>query len=152
VIDSTLGRLCRWLRLAGFDSVIQEGIPDARRLAADCTETSIVLTRSMSVLKELPLWQVLFIPYNNPLDQIRYVLSELELAPDPGRLLTRCVICNLTLVPAEKYRIQNKVPDHVFQTKRHFFSCPQCRRVYWRGTHARRFERLLESWQVSVGQ
>lgn len=40
-----------------------------------------------------------------------------------------------------------QVPDDVLQTQDELLTCPNCGRVYWRGSHYKRMRKKLESWQ-----
>src|SRR5436305_1230809 len=78
-------------------------------------------------------------------EQLRQVLTELGLRPDPDRLLGRCLRCNVPLTPLEAETARARVPPWVARTQETFRACPECGRVYWRGTHVQRMlSRLRE--------
>jgi len=37
--------------------------------------------------------------------------------------------------PKEKERVKERVPEYVYKTQQDFMECPQCKRVYWPGSH-----------------
>ena len=45
--------------------------------------------------------------------------------------------CNTALAPIERTHVRGLVPEFVFQTQDRFHRCPECRRLYWQGTHWR---------------
>jgi uncharacterized protein with PIN domain len=48
----------------------------------------------------------------------------------------------------EKASILGQVPDYIFETHDRFHKCPECDRIYWRGSHTRR---SLEKIQQLLG-
>jgi hypothetical protein len=53
----------------------------------------------------------------------------------PFRLFSRCLLCNQTLQPIAKAAIAHRLEP---KTKRYFNTfktCPECNRIYWRGSH-----------------
>ncbi len=44
-----------------------------------------------------------------------------------------------------------KVPEYVFETQTSFQRCPQCRKIYWAGSHPERMRQQLErelGWEM----
>ena len=58
---------------------------------------------------------------------------------------TRCLECNELLVPRSKDEVRDLVPVYVFKTQSHYFQCPVCQRIYWRGTHWQRMNKEMEA-------
>mgnify|MGYP001550635159 FL=1 len=54
---------------------------------------------------------------------------------------SRCIVCNGSLQPVEKYRIIGKIPEGILERERKFWMCDSCKKIYWEGTH---FEKLQE--------
>lgn len=63
------------------------------------------------------------------------MLKVLNIAPNTDKMFTRCIVCNVELIPVNKEKIKEKVPEYVFTTQQNFIACPKCNRVYWQGTH-----------------
>ena len=152
VADAMLGRLARWLRVLGLDTVYDASLRDPAlvRLARD--EGRVLLTRDRHLLRELRPARALEIRSDAPLAQLRDVADALALAP-PAELFTRCLVCNAVLSPPlpadEAARV---VPPAAVGLPGAVRCCPGCRRVYWAGSHARRMraalERALPGWGV----
>ncbi len=51
------------------------------------------------------------------------------------RPFTRCVECNTLLVDVKAEEIRDRVPERVFLTVKDFKICPNCKKIYWHGTH-----------------
>lgn len=143
--ESTLGKLSKWLRLAGFDTLYDPHRPDAFRIA-DCSKAQqrIVLTRTRQVYDLLPPSRALFIRHNAPLAQVRQVMQHFAVLRRDLQPLTRCAICNAPVEPCPKEKLIGQIADYIWQRHDRFHCCPQCKRIFWPGSHT---ERLLEAMQ-----
>lgn len=145
ICDSTVGKLTRLLRMAGYDTAYVKE-PGWRKVVKRALgEKRIILSRNSlySDLKLAP--QFLLLHDDSPEEQFRVVVREYGLKIDPGRFLSRCLECNGTLVPVEVEAIRERLWDYVAESQDSFFLCETCDRVYWHGTHARAMtDRLLK--------
>lgn len=147
VAEWTLGKLARWLRLAGFDTLYDTMPPDYRRLSSmgrSCER--LVLTRTKHVADRLDASRCLLIHHNEPIDQVRQVMQHFELHRRDLAPFTRCSDCNCLLRPAEPPNIQTAVPDYILQSQERFLMCDQCHRVFWPGSHGERMLVLFDQW------
>jgi uncharacterized protein with PIN domain len=51
--------------------------------------------------------------------------------------------CNGRLAPIMRARVTGLVPPRVYSRFRSFTRCRNCQRIYWRGTHYARLQRLV---------
>ena len=131
VAESTLGKLAKWLRMLGFDTVFEK-----EPSAAPVHEPERVrLTRRRRFLKKPPPGRVIFIMSDKVSEQVKEVVTALELTPADITPFTRCLRCNASIQPAGKSWVFGKVPDYIFDTQDTFQTCPQCNRIYWPGSH-----------------
>jgi uncharacterized protein with PIN domain len=135
--DRNLGRLAKWLRILGFDTLYLRSSTDAA-LLSERDAGRIVLTRKTS-LKGQP--GVVFVAPNDPHEQLKRVAAALKLAPEAR--LSRCSVCNAPLAAARPEEVEAAVPEHVRLTQREFRRCPVCGRVYWPGSHVERMRAFL---------
>ena len=147
VVDSNVGRLARWLRIAGFDTLFVRGIDDNRLVRIALDEDRVLLTRDRQILQRRLVTsgrlKVILIEDDEVKAQLRQVLTALNLASEL-RPFSLCVECNEPLVPREREEVEELVPPYVFQTQTQYMQCPGCLRIYWRGTHWARMSRELE--------
>ena len=138
VVDSNVGGLARWLRIAGFDTVFIKGIDDNKLVRMALDEGRVLLTRDTQIMKRRVVFtgrlKVLFIERDEVKSQLRQVVDTLNLA-DQMRPFSRCIECNEFLTPRERTEVEELVPPYVLQTQTQFMQCPICQRVYWQGTH-----------------
>ena len=142
--DATLGKLGRNLRAAGFDTLCQHP-----RRGGDFFNTidcqRIILTRTMAVRQHFQHRPLLFIRYNDPLQQMMQVVRELGVKRSDLRPFSRCIACNTDIVPIDREEVRGRVPDYVWQRHRAFHRCDSCRRIYWAGSHHLRMGNRLEA-------
>ena len=151
VVDSNVGRLARWLRIAAFDTLFVKGIDDNRLVRIALDEGRVLLTRDRGILKRRLVTsgrlRVILIEHDEVKAQLHHVLTALGLAHQVNPF-SRCVECNEPLVPREREGVEALVPAYVFQTQTQYMQCPGCLRVYWRGTH---WEAMLDRLQRLLG-
>lgn len=130
--DAMLGRLAKWLRILGFDTLYFSEIADGDLLSLARGENRILLTRDTRIAKIKGL-EIIFIRN----DHWRRQLAQfLEIFPaDKAALFTRCLLCNEMLLPIEKEEVKALVPPYVFQTQENFSRCPNCMKIFWPATH-----------------
>jgi uncharacterized protein with PIN domain len=147
VAESTLGRLAKWLRLAGFDTLYDTLPPQWRRLrACALAGNRVVLTRTRHVIGRLEAGRGLLIEFDAPIEQVRLVLDHYQIRRGDLEPLSRCSRCNTVLRPAQGRHLLGTVPDYVRQHHKHFMMCVRCGRIYWPGTHCSRMAGLIERW------
>ena len=142
--DAMLGRLARWLRVIGYDTVhLPMDTPDAALVRRASEEGRILLTRDRHLLRELRPASAMEVLSEVPLEQLRQVVAALGLAP-PAELLCRCLLCNTELDVVAPAAVLEQLPPSAREMPGPVRRCPTCGRVYWRGSHARRMRAALE--------
>ena len=135
VVDHMLGRLAKWLRILGFDTLYFRDTPDDALVEAALNENRILLTRDGPLSKRLPLKSCVFIHHQRYHDQIKEILDVLNIQPDETQIFSRCTNCNSPLRTIEKEAVRTKVPPGVFEHQETYWHCEKCDKVYWKGTH-----------------
>lgn len=140
VVDTMLGRLARWLRAMGYDTLYLGQAGDRRLVQLARAEDRILVTRDR-MLARLAHPRGCLIRSELVDDQILETVALLGLSPVEADWLSRCLDCNARLEPREKALLESRVPEHIFATQTDFMGCPGCGKIYWAGTHA---ERILD--------
>ena len=141
-VEKTLGRLGKWLRLMGFDTIAETEYPKGA-FTAHIDAGRVFLTRTQRALRIPAPFRSVFIQANDPFEQLAEVVHKAALQPEDLRPFSRCLRCNEPIVAVPRDGIERAVPDHVWQTHDTFSRCPKCLRVYWKGSHtARSMERI----------
>jgi uncharacterized protein len=142
VLDVHLGRLARYLRLAGLDTRYSNTATDTELAEASARERRILLTRDQGLLKRAAVTHGHYVRETAPALQFGEVVRRFDLRRQL-RPFTRCTCCNAGLEAVEKADVSADVPE---RSRRHFdafLRCTGCRRVYWRGSHAVKLEQAL---------
>ena len=150
-VDCMLGKLAKWLRILGFDTVYYSRIQDEALLSLARREGRILLTRDYRLSLRLPGEQVVFIVSDAWPAQLRQVLDKFQLKNSINPY-SRCLECNCLLQPTSREAVRQLVPYFVYTQVNEFSICPQCSRVYWRGTHFQDMERKIAAILAGEGQ
>lgn len=142
ILTAELGRLGTWLRILDFDVTFYTSNNLNGLVLTSLREERIIISRNRKLGKRAGM-RVLQIKSDLVNEQIKQVLKDLNLKPKKQDLFSRCVICNQILEPAEKNKIKKLVPAYVFKTQQEFVRCPQCNKIYWKGTHWGNAQRYL---------
>jgi uncharacterized protein with PIN domain/sulfur carrier protein ThiS len=147
--DAHLGGLARLLRLAGFDTLYENGLHDAQIEALAREDGRIVLTRDRELLKRRGITHGCFVRALRPREQLREVIGRLDLTRSV-RPFTRCLACNALLAPIEKSAVLHRLPPNVRECHERFTTCTGCGRVFWEGSHWRRMRSIVERLAVDT--
>jgi uncharacterized protein with PIN domain len=137
-----LGTLAKWLRILGYDALYDPLLDDYQLMRLARAEDRVLLTRDRELARRRGV-ETLLIESQVLDEQLWQVLSELELEPAPA--FSRCPACNGALVPLDREEARSRVPAYVARTHERFRLCPDCGRVYWRGSHWQQMEARLEA-------
>ncbi|NCO68266.1 MAG: hypothetical protein GW873_07000 [Nitrospirae bacterium] len=142
VADAMLGRLARWLRFLGFDTLYYPDISDSRLIRVAREQDRLILTRDTRLIKIKGVKDYLLIKANDSYNQLVEVIDTLKLKEfNP---LSRCVECNGLLKKIlDKIEIQDFVPEFVSLNFNVFLKCSDCGKIYWEGTHPKKFREKL---------
>jgi uncharacterized protein len=132
--DRMVGKLARWLRILGYDTVYLPQLSPEGVMREGRRQSRLILTRDTRLLRRKDAPPFVFVQSDRFREQLQQVVDTLHL--DPLRaLFTRCAECNRTLEEVTKDQVRGRVPEYVWQTQNEFRRCPGCRRVYWGATH-----------------
>ena len=140
IVDNNVGKLAKWLRMMGYDTVFFGSSSDAKMVAIALADDRVILTRDTQIMKRRVVTnkkiRAVLITSDEPAVQIRQVVKELNLDYQ-HQPFTICLECNQSLEERNKEQVEGRVPPYVFQTQSQYMECPTCHRIYWRGTHWR---------------
>jgi len=144
IVDRTLGKLARKLRVLGFDALYWGGGNLEEAIKVAVSEGRILLTRSRQIKEKAKGFRVLTVEGNDPREQIREVVDRLRLQPEAEHFFNRCLLCNEVLAAMPKEAVEGRVPDFIYKMYESFHFCPRCQRIYWPGTHFQRMKKEFE--------
>ena len=141
--DANLGRLVTWMRILGYDTKSERGEADRQFLQRAREEGRVVLTRKRGMAGRQFAGRMLVIAADCVPQQLDEVIERLNLNPAPERFFSRCLRCNRMLEKVERGDVESRIPAYVYRNAADFRRCPECRRVYWPGTHGENARRFL---------
>ena len=150
-----LGRLARWLRALGYDTLYPGPTPgqagDRQLLQLARVEDRVLVTRDR-MLARLAESRGCLVHSERVDDQLLELVEQLRLTPEGKEWLSRCLECNVRLEGRSRELVRGLVPEHIVAIHVEFMVCPNCTRVYWAGSHADRIiERLTRVLARSSG-
>lgn len=143
IADAMLGRLARWLRFMGFDTLYYPDIDDKMLIKIARRDDRWILTRDTRLIKIKGLDKYLLLKENDSTGQLKEVIDAFKLRRN--KRLKRCVKCNGTLNRIKnKSDIRDSVPDFIYHNFSKFYKCKNCHRIYWEGSHLKSFSEMVD--------
>ena len=138
IADNNVGKLARWLRVIGYDTILFKKKDDRSMIEVALNEGRIILTKDNQIAKRRLAMngklKVMLIKQDNPKAQLQGTVKALHLNWH-FKPFSLCLECNQMLMPRSREEVQNLVPPYVFKTQEQYMECPACHRIYWQGTH-----------------
>jgi uncharacterized protein with PIN domain len=145
IVDANVGKLARWLRMLGYDTMFVNDIDDGVLVDIGLKEERVLLTKDTQIMLRRAVTsgkvKALLTSEDDPKKQMRRVITEMKL--DREREFTLCLECNVPLIPRSKDEVRDLVPPYVYKTQTQYHQCPACGRIYWRGTHWENMKQVL---------
>lgn len=156
VSDGMLGKLTRWLRLAGQDVIcINDYSVDP------CKEDEVLINRAKEgprVLitrdKELNrralregVKSILVVETDDVAKQMKTVSDSVGESIDVDIENSRCPVCNGKLESIVKSSVSSEVPDRVLKNNERFWRCRDCGKIYWPGSHWEKIEETVDRYE-----
>ncbi|MGD8362610.1 MAG: Mut7-C RNAse domain-containing protein [Gemmatimonadota bacterium] len=141
--DAMLGNLARWLRILGFDTAYHPSILDPELVRRSLAEGRHILTRDRGLREEWRVSHCVVLESDDVELQLEEVFRRFGLE-DEIRLFTRCALCNSVLESLDWEEARDRVPARVHASHHSFAACPECRRVYWEGSHTQRIRSRID--------
>jgi hypothetical protein len=145
IVDFMLGRLAKWLRILGYDTVYADKLFEEKIILNSLKEGRVIVTRNRRVSSKRA-WMLTLIKGDNFPEQIKQLIAEHKLDLDKKYFFSRCTYCNSELKPVvDKNTIKTRVPEYIFKATDKFTLCPDCGKIYWPGTHYELLIKTLKS-------
>ena len=148
IADSNAGKLARWLRMIGYDTLLFTEKDDSKLIKIALKESRVILTKDTQIIKRRLITngklKAIFIKHDDPKAQLQQTVKALNLDYH-FRPFSLCLECNQALIPRSKDEVQSLVPSYVFKTQKQYMECPSCHRIYWQGTHWQAMVKELEN-------
>jgi len=134
VLDVHLGKLCKYLRMLGFDTYYRNDLDDDEIVNISKAEQRIILTRDIGILKNGAVTHGYWVRSKDSREQITEVIRHFDLKHQI-RPFYRCTVCNGLVNKVNKDEINNLLKSNTKKFFDNFYQCSACKRVYWEGSH-----------------
>ncbi|QIW23065.1 hypothetical protein EWF20_02085 [Sulfolobus sp. S-194] len=130
IVDAMLGKLARWLRILGYDTLYSNNYEDWKilKIAEETQRVIITRDRGLCIRARKKNLECFLVYSSEDLIDILAKLSKkykIDLNADPN--FSRCTECNGVL---------EKIDDNKWK-------CTKCGKEYWKGSHWRTIENTL---------
>jgi uncharacterized protein len=149
VADGHLGRLTRNLRLLGFDVAYPKNADDRQLLEIMARENRALLTRDRRLLMHGIVQQGYCPRSQNANEQTIEVVRRFDLSALIAPF-TRCLRCNAPLEEAAKADVIDKLEPLTKIYYDQFRRCPDCKQIYWPGSHFPKLQKRIEEIRSRV--
>lgn len=146
VLDCHLGKLAKYLRFAGFDTLYKDRFEDAEIAEIAQKENRIVLTRDRNLLKRKIIDHGHYMREIKIDKQFIEVMHRFDLL-DQINLFSRCSLCNGLLIEVDKQAVRQLLEPKTLQYVQEFKQCRDCQHVYWKGSHYEKIKELINEWK-----
>ena len=155
IADNNVGKLARWLRMMGYDTLLFRQKDDAQMIKTALSENRVVLTKDTQFMKRRLVTngklRTIHIKQDDPKLQVQEVVKTLNLNYH-FKPFSLCLECNQALIARDKEEVQNLVPSRVLEAQTQYTQCPACHRIYWQGTHWQAMVKKLQDLQGGDGK
>jgi len=147
--DEMLMRLGRWLRAAGYDTIIaHSGSTDREVVAQAVREERLLITCDRRMIEHKRAASHLVLLETQGLHaQACEVAGRLHI-DWMYRPFSRCLVCNTLLERGDDKDFSN-VPPESRKAIDEVYICSGCGKTYWHGSHVVRMRRKLAAWKAT---
>jgi len=134
LVDANVGRLARYLRMAGFDTFYDRGLAGQDIIELLQRDGRILLSRDLDLLKRKAVEHGRYVRAEDPEKQLREIVHFYGLAHQV-KPFSRCLECNGTLRAIDKETVRHRLEPLTERYYHTFSICPGCNKLYWKGSH-----------------
>lgn len=136
VADHMLGKLARWLRFMGHDTLYPSTMDDDMLMKMSADKKRILLTRDKDLATRCE--NSVLIESDELEEQIKELINKIDLSLETDEFMMRCPICNSLLHDVAS--ADEDVPKDVKERFDSIWKCKECGKHYWQGSH---YERIV---------
>ncbi len=148
LVDENVHRLTGLLRMIGMDAAECRGLKDEEIAGLAAAQGRVVLSKDRRLLRRKQIVFGRLVRGVQPWDQLREVVDLFGIK-SRMRPFFRCIHCNVPLKSRPKVEIQERLEPLTRKYHQVFQECPECRRIYWAGSHHERMRERLRAFGIS---
>ena len=151
ILDVHLGKLAKYLRIFGFDTLYENSYDDYEIIAISSAQKRAILTRDVSLLKNKSLTHGYWIRSQNTKDRLIEVIRRFDLVSNI-KPFCRCTVCNGIIKKVSKESIMDRLEPKTKRYYDEFHKCTSCKKIYWKGSHYNEMEVFIEKALKQISQ
>jgi uncharacterized protein with PIN domain/sulfur carrier protein ThiS len=144
ILDVHLGKLAKYLRLLGFDTLYHNNFDDLEIIEIAKTEKRIILTRDLGILKNNKVTHGYWIRSQDSREQLKEAIQRFDLKKKLN-IFSRCTLCNGLILKIDKSIISDQVNKKTLEEFNVFYQCKNCKKIYWEGSHYDSMTKFINS-------
>ena len=148
IADAHLGKLARYLRMLGFDTLYDNDLGDQALAKISAEQHRILLTSDRALLMHRIVTHGIYVRKGTPLQQLKSLVNRLDLVKCICPF-SRCMRCNGKLNAVAKSVIEDDLQANTRRVFNEFRQCQACGQVYWKGSHYQRMQQITEGFYSS---
>lgn len=145
-----LGKLARWLRMLGQDTIYATTLGDLDLILRAKKENRILVTRDFELYQKSIKNKIKVVYVKT--QSIDFLLSDLSKQFDfpliVNIILSRCPKCNQRLEIIPKQEAAKKLKPKTLIHYTEFWFCSKCNSVYWQGSHWNKINSILQKARI----
>ncbi len=149
ILDVHLGKLAKYLRLFGFDTLYENSYDDYEIIAISSARKRTILTRDVSLLKNKSVTRGYWIRSQHANDRLIEVIRRFDLV-STIRPFFRCTVCNGIIKKVRKESIMDRLEPKTKRYYDEFHKCTICEKIYWKGSHYENMAKFAETIKKKI--
>ncbi|MFX0081449.1 MAG: Mut7-C RNAse domain-containing protein [Candidatus Hodarchaeota archaeon] len=160
LVDSMLGKLARFLRIFGYDTLYandlidffkRDPVPDEQLLVFAKETNRFVITKDYLFYKSFAN-NAIYLKGEGVYNYLNQLKKNLGLNFKFNIQHARCSICNSKMKKVEEISdIKHLILQETFNQHNEFYQClnSQCKKIYWKGSHIDDIEKRLSTNSIT---
>lgn len=140
------GKLTRFLRFLGFDTLYRRNESVEEMLEESKQNERIVLSSSQSISSSCKKQQIqsIHLTSTDISDQLKDIKAILDITINfpPDNL--RCSVCNGSLASRNKSEVVDRIPEGTAKHYDDYWECNSCSKIFWLGSHWEDIKKTIE--------
>ena len=149
VLDVHLGKLAKYLRMLGFDTLYRNDYDDPVMADISAGERRILLTCDRMLLMRKQIIHGYYVRSRQPQQQLLEILSRYKLY-DQIKPFSRCIHCNGRTYPVNKRSIETCLRAKTKKYYNDFYQCDSCNKIYWKGSHYQEMKKRIDRFKTAA--
>jgi len=132
--------------MMGLDCLWKPDFSDSELLRISTVEKRHLLTRDRALFRRADPEFSCYVQSVYPKEQLEEVIKKFQLGKwirKGDYFLSRCLECNTSIALLQPDQAPESLPKNVKLHHTEFFTCPTCKRIYWKGSHFYRMKGWL---------